>query len=102
MERPPRLTHHRLELTKSVDLPREVKCASLHPSRKAFATGSMSELWARVYDYESGSEIACQKGHHGPVRCIAFSPIGNAYASGWGWFFRVVSLLRQHMLTLSQ
>ena len=47
-----------------------------------FVTGSMAELWVRSYDFESGEETDCRKGHHGPVRSLAFSPLGTAYASG--------------------
>lgn len=69
-------------LLKSHTLDRDVKCASLHPNGSSFVCGSNSELWARLYDFETGKKISCLKGHHGPVRCIAFSPMGNAFASG--------------------
>lgn len=76
------LTAGRMELIKSYTVENTVKCAALHPKQTAFATGSMDELWVRVYDFATGEEIACQKGHHGPVRSLAFSPAGKAYASG--------------------
>lgn len=82
-----------LEKIKSFTLPRVVDCVAYHPAMKKFATGSDSELWVRAYDFESGDEVACNKGHHGPVRSVAFNPAGDNYASGsedgtiriWEW-----------------
>ena len=45
---------------------REEGGASLHPSGDRFIAGG-SDLWVRVFDYESGEELECNKGHHGPV-----------------------------------
>lgn len=70
------------EMVKSFALPRVVDCVAYHPDAKKFVTGSDSELWVRAYDFESGDEIACNKGHHGPVRSVAFNPNGDNYASG--------------------
>ena len=44
--------------------------ASLHPNGKRFIAGG-SDLWVRVFDYETGNELECHKGHHGPVRIRA-------------------------------
>lgn len=67
---------------KSFDLPQTVDCVAFNPATNHFVTGSDSELWVRSYDFESGEELACNKGHHGPVRSVAFNPDGSQYASG--------------------
>jgi len=81
------------ELIKTFDLPRTIESVAYHPTSKRFVTGCPTELWVRGYEFDSGNEIVCNKGHHGPVRCLSFSPSGEAYASGsedgtiriWEW-----------------
>lgn len=81
------------EQTKSFDLPRQVDCVAYHREKNIFVTGSDGELWVRAYDFNTGEETACNKGHHGPVRSVAFNPDGTSYASGsedgtiriWEW-----------------
>lgn len=55
--------------------------ATLHPSGTKFVAGG-SDLWVRVFDFDTGSELECHKGHHGPIRCVRYSPTGEVYASG--------------------
>jgi len=55
--------------------------ASLHPTGTKFIAGG-SDLWVHVFDRETGKELECHKGHHGPVRCLRYAPNGDTYASG--------------------
>jgi len=69
-------------LVKSYNMPCTVESASLEPKygNKFIAGGE--DMWIRVFDFHTGDEIACNKGHHGPVHCVRFSPGGESYASG--------------------
>lgn len=60
---------------------REEGGVSLHPSGEMFVTGG-SDLWVRVFATATGKELECLKGHHGPIRCLRYSPDGSTFASG--------------------
>lgn len=56
--------------------------ASLHPAGHVFCTGG-NLLWVYVFDYATGKELDCYKGHHGPIRCVRYmEPAGDLFASG--------------------
>jgi serine-threonine kinase receptor-associated protein len=62
-------------------IPYVVESASLCEKRGCFAAGG-EDMWVHLYDYETGEEVDCNKGHHGAVHCIRFAPGGETYASG--------------------
>ncbi|KAK4361953.1 hypothetical protein RND71_017194 [Anisodus tanguticus] len=69
-------------LVKSYDLPCKVESSSLEPKfGNRFIAGG-EDMWVHVFDFHTGEEIGCNKGHHGPVHCLRFSPGGESYASG--------------------
>jgi serine-threonine kinase receptor-associated protein len=41
-----------------------------------------SDLWVRVFDFETGPELECHKGRHDPIQCVRFVPDGTRYAMG--------------------
>ncbi|XP_024979383.1 serine-threonine kinase receptor-associated protein-like [Cynara cardunculus var. scolymus] len=69
-------------LVKSYDMPCNMESASLEPKfgNKFIAGGE--DMWVRLFDFSTGEEIGCNKGHHGPVHCVRFSPEGDSYVSG--------------------
>nr|AFK46987.1 unknown [Lotus japonicus] len=69
-------------MVKSYDMPCTVESASLEPKYGNKFVAGGEDMWVRVFDFHTGNEIACNKGHHGPVHCVRFSPGGESYASG--------------------
>ncbi|KAK9268811.1 hypothetical protein L1049_000575 [Liquidambar formosana] len=69
-------------LVKSYNMTCTVESASLEPKygNKFIAGGE--DMWIHLFDFHTGEEIGCNKGHHGPVHCVRFSPGGESYASG--------------------
>ncbi|XP_075490718.1 uncharacterized protein LOC142529162 [Primulina tabacum] len=69
-------------LVKSYNMPCIVESASLEPKYgNKFIVGG-EDMWIHVFDFHTGAEVGCNKGHHGPVHCVRFSPEGESYASG--------------------
>jgi serine-threonine kinase receptor-associated protein len=55
---------------------------SLHPYGHRFIVGG-NDLYVYVYNFHTGMEMECCKGHHGPIRCCRYSPNGGTmFASG--------------------
>ncbi|RVX11003.1 Serine-threonine kinase receptor-associated protein [Vitis vinifera] len=69
-------------LVKSYKMPCTVESASLEPKNGDKFIAGGEDMWIRLFDFHTGEEIACNKGHHGPVHCVRFSPGGESYASG--------------------
>ncbi|KAG6430003.1 hypothetical protein SASPL_108062 [Salvia splendens] len=69
-------------LVKSYEMPCIIESASMEPKygNKFIAGGE--DMWVHMFDFHTGVEIGCNKGHHGPVHCVRFSPGGESYASG--------------------
>lgn len=68
-------------LVRSFTLKIQVESASLHAGGGRFVAGG-SDMWVRQFAFETGEEIECHKGHHGPVHCVRFAPGGESFASG--------------------
>lgn len=58
-----------------------VEAASYCPQLKRIAAGG-ADMWVRLHDAETGAELECNRGHHGPVHTVRFGPEGKEYASG--------------------
>jgi len=69
-------------LVKSYDMSFTVESASLEPKSGSKFIAGGEDMWVHVFDFATGEEITCNKGHHGPVHCVRFSPGGESYASG--------------------
>ncbi|KAF9920989.1 hypothetical protein FBU30_009026 [Linnemannia zychae] len=69
-------------LRKHIKTEYDVSAVSLHPNHTRFVAGGSSDLWVRIYDFDSGRELEVYKGHHGPVHTVSYSPDGELYATG--------------------
>uniref|UniRef100_A0A0E0CHF0 Serine-threonine kinase receptor-associated protein n=1 Tax=Oryza meridionalis TaxID=40149 RepID=A0A0E0CHF0_9ORYZ len=69
-------------LVKSYNMPCNVESASLEPKYGNRFIAGGEDMWVHVFDFFTGEEITCNKGHHGPVHCVRFAPGGESYASG--------------------
>mmetsp|Transcript_18102 Transcript_18102/g.30231 ORF Transcript_18102/g.30231 Transcript_18102/m.30231 type:complete len:310 (-) Transcript_18102:270-1199(-) len=58
-----------------------VNTATLHPQQRFFVAAG-GNFWVYVHDFATGAEVQCNKGHHGPVYGVRFTPDGKAFASG--------------------
>ncbi|KAI9488394.1 WD40-repeat-containing domain protein [Zychaea mexicana] len=63
-------------------MPRSVSSIALHPSGEKFVVGSDSDPWVRIYDALTAKELEVNKGHHGSIHAVGYSPDGEVYASG--------------------
>jgi len=70
-----------LKLMKQHSVKHNAEAASFCPSKKRFVAGG-EDMWVHVYDYVTGEEVECNKGHHGPVHTLQFAPTYDSYASG--------------------
>ncbi|KAF3791890.1 Serine-threonine kinase receptor-associated protein [Nymphaea thermarum] len=70
------------DVVKSYTMPCTVESASLEPKNGSTFVAGGEDMWLHLFDFHTGEEIACNKGHHGPVHCVRFSPGGESYASG--------------------
>jgi serine-threonine kinase receptor-associated protein len=68
--------------TQKHKMDRVCSCAAYHVKKGLFVTGSDVEEWVRGYDFSTGKELFVNKGHHGVVRCIAFNPEKDFFATG--------------------
>lgn len=55
--------------------------ASFCAARNVFAAGG-EDMWVRLFNADTGAELECNKGHHGPVHAVRFAPTYESYASG--------------------
>ncbi|KAK9030720.1 hypothetical protein V6N11_032134 [Hibiscus sabdariffa] len=69
-------------LVKSYNMPCSVESASLEPKNGNKFIAGGEDMWVRMFDFHTGEELGCYKGHHGPVHCVRFAPAGESYASG--------------------
>ncbi|KAB8075946.1 WD40-repeat-containing domain protein [Aspergillus leporis] len=69
-------------LLKRSDFRYEVASAAVNNESGKLVTGSADDTWVRLYDLRTDEELEVQKGHHGPVWSVSFSPDGKIYGTG--------------------
>lgn len=68
-------------LLKKVDFKYEVASVAVNNETGRFVTGAAEDTWARVYDLHTDEELEVQKGHHGPIWSVSYSPDGKIYGT---------------------
>lgn len=71
----------RMQCIKVQELAAHAESASFCGPRRRFVAAG-EDMWVRLYDFDTGQELECNKGHHGPVHTIRWAPTYDAYASG--------------------
>ena len=80
-------------LAKSITFDHDVASVAVNVHEGRYVTGGMKDTWVRVWDWDgtrpgeiegesSKNLIETQKGHHGPIWSISYSPDGKLYATG--------------------
>ncbi|RKF83592.1 Serine-threonine kinase receptor-associated protein [Golovinomyces cichoracearum] len=69
------------KLIKIVVMPKDVASVALSPIHRKFVVGWQKETWTNVFDFDTEKELDVNKGHHGPVWSVSYSPDGNLYAT---------------------
>ncbi|KAJ6164569.1 hypothetical protein N7470_003241 [Penicillium chermesinum] len=69
-------------ILKKFDFDYDVASAAVNQESGRLVTGSANDTWARVYDLDTQEELEVQKGHHGPIWSVSFSPDGKLYGTG--------------------
>lgn len=69
-------------LLKKSEFRYEVASAAVNNETGRLVTGSADDTWVRLYDLRTDEELEVQKGHHGPVWSVSFSPDGKIYGTG--------------------
>ena len=72
-------------LVKTMKFSHDVASVSVNIEKSRIVTGGRDDFWLRIYDWEdhdAQNELEIQKGHHGPIWSISWSPDGNLYATG--------------------
>ncbi|RKF75535.1 Serine-threonine kinase receptor-associated protein [Golovinomyces cichoracearum] len=68
-------------LIKIAVMPKDVASVALSPIHRKFVVGWQKETWTNVFDFDTEKELDVNKGHHGPVWSVSYSPDGNLYAT---------------------